>query len=83
MTEWREERMVRTRNIAWWLAPAVLVMVFDAWLGVHELTGGSLLGDPDPRAEVQFGAAGVWLALAIATAVGLALHRRRPGLAGD
>jgi hypothetical protein len=31
MTEWREERMVRTRNIAWWLAPAILVMLFDAW----------------------------------------------------
>lgn len=74
--------MVRTKKIAWWLAPAILVMLFDAWLGIHELIGGSLLGDVDPRAEIRFGAAGIWLALAVATAVGLALSRRRPALAG-
>jgi hypothetical protein len=74
--------MVRTRKIAWWLGPAILVMLFDAWLGIHELIGGSLLGDMDPRAEVQFGAAGIWLTLALATGAGLALRWRRPGLAG-
>jgi hypothetical protein len=74
--------MVRTRKIAWWLAPAILVVLFDAWLGLHELIGGSLLGDVDPRAEIQFGAAAIWLTLALATAVGLAWSRRRPGLAG-
>ena len=74
--------MVRTKRIAWWLAPAVLVLVFDAWLAVHELTGGSLLGDVDPRTEIQFATAGVWLALAVATAVGLAFSTRRPALAG-
>jgi hypothetical protein len=77
-----EDRMVRTKDIAWWLAPAILVMLFDAWLAIHELIGGSLLGDTDPRAEIRFGAAGVWLALAVATAAGLVLRRRRPGLAG-
>jgi hypothetical protein len=74
--------MDRKRGIPWWLAPAVLVLLFDAWLAIHELIGGSLLGDPDPRADVRFGAAAVWLVLAIATAAGLALNRRRPGLAG-
>jgi hypothetical protein len=78
----KEERMVRTRNIAWWLAPAILVVLFDAWLGLHELIGARLLGDVDPRAEIQFGAAAIWLTLALATAVGLAWSRRRPGLAG-
>ena len=57
-------------------------MLFDAWLAIHELTGGSLLGDTDPRTEIRFGAAGVWLALAIATAIGLAFRMRRPALAG-
>jgi hypothetical protein len=74
--------MDRTRKIAWWLAPAILVMLFDAWLGIHELIGGSLFGDVDPRAEVRFGATAVWLTLAVATALGLAMNRRRPGLAG-
>jgi hypothetical protein len=77
-----ENDMIRTKNIAWWLAPAVLVMLFDAWLAIHELTGGGLLGEPDPRAEVQLGATAIWLALAIATAVGLAFSMRRPALAG-
>jgi hypothetical protein len=74
--------MVRTRKIEWWLGPATLVMLFDAWLGIHELIGGSVLGDVDPRAEVRFGAAAIWLTLAFATGAGLALRRRRPGLAG-
>lgn len=74
--------MFRTKTIAWWLAPAVLVLVFNAWLAVHELSGGSLLGDVDPRTEIRFAAAGIWLAFAVATAVGLAFSTRRPALAG-
>lgn len=80
--QWGEERMVPTKSIAWWLAPAILVVLFDAWLGLHELIGGSLLGDVEPRAEIQFGAAAIWLTLALATAAGLAWRRRRPALAG-
>ena len=81
MTLGKENDMVRTKAIAWWLAPAVLVVVFDAWLSIHELTV-SLLGDADPRTEIRFSTAGIWLAFAVATAVGLAFSARRPALAG-
>jgi hypothetical protein len=70
----KEHDIVRTKRIAWWLAPAVVVMVFDAWLAIHELTGGGLLGDVDPRTEIRFAAAAIWLAFAVATSVGLAFQ---------
>ena len=50
-------------------------MLFDAWIGIYELIGGSLLGDVDPRAEA--------MVAGLASCAGALYHLARVGARVD
>jgi hypothetical protein len=79
----RREPMNATIRRSWWLVPATLILLFDLWLFLGQLTEHMPFGtEGEPRVGVRLAASAFWLLFTVCMAAGIMLRNRRPQRAG-